>query len=113
MTVSPRARASCTAPMPTPPLPPWTSTVSPASPRPGSVSWVGLLWGRESPSSARGGVRGSHTERRGLGDTLDIGAALCGAGRRPGREVVAVHHVPRALGAQESPGLVECDDLLP
>src|SRR6185295_9115215 len=61
----------------------------------------GLLSAPESTSSGRGRVRGSHPERRGLADPLEERAALRGAARIPGREIVGVQHVPAALRAEE------------
>src|SRR6266850_417934 len=72
----------------------------------------GLLSAPESTSSGRGRVRSSHPERRGLADPLEIGAALRGPARIPRREIVAVQHVPAALGAEEAGQLRQADEAL-
>src|SRR4026207_2165536 len=55
-------------------------------------------------------IRRAHPERGGLADRLQIGAALGPAARIPPREVVAVQHVPAALGAEETGQLRQRDE---
>src|SRR5947199_96604 len=97
----PRARASCTAPMPTPPLAPCTSTVSPASPWP--------RW--NSAWHADGVIADEHLPgvglwRRELFELQDLGTAVRGhADRFHGCRLLP------GVGVRSTAATVPADDL--
>src|SRR5437870_1897336 len=76
----PRARASCTAPMPTPPLAPCTSTVSPASPWPRwNSAWYAVAYGTFiAAPCAYEHLPGVGLRRGDLFELQDLGTAVRG-----------------------------------
>src|SRR5574342_465300 len=76
---------------------------------PYSETRIAFMW---MSSSGRGGIGGSHPERRRLADRFQMGAALRRATRIPRGEIVGVQHVPAALGAEEGGEVGKRDEAL-